>query len=441
MESGSTDTTGPQETQAVQASTTKAATIEKTPLVPSMLPVGDPLLRTDGVPGGGNLDGGALIFQQQDEPELETPDAASYQFYITDLENRFGAYAPGLSEQLLGLGNAYLDQGLYQRAAKVFKRAVHLSRINNGLHSAEQIPMLQGMISALVSSGEYEEADERQYYPFRIQRQLYKSNDPAMSQAMLDRADWERQAYYLSIGDTAFGRLLNMWELYRRVLSNIAEAEGNYSIQLLKPLNGLLETQYLIARYNGEAPSGIQVGNPSPETTAEENRFSMVRMSNYKQGQAVIAAIREVYLFNESENSSRATEALLELGDWRQYHNKRKEAAEAYQQAWDEFATMENSEAILARHFGAPVMLPNTADAHTDLAPPADIRGYAEVSYTVTERGRVDDLELVSNTVAEGYTEAEPTRLLRRLKVKKFRPHYVNRQPVTTENLVNRYAY
>jgi hypothetical protein len=387
------------------------------------------------------MDGGNLIFQRQDAPELVAPAAAGYQFYITDLENRHGAYAPGLSEHLLGLGSVYQEQGLYQEAIKIFKRAVHLSRINNGLHSAEQIPILQKMISALVSSGDYEAADERQYYLYRIQRQLYQPRAPQMSEAMMERAEWERQAYYLSVGETAFSRLLTMWELYRRVLSNIAEAEGSYSLQLLQPLNGLLETQYLIARYNGEAPGGIQFGSSNPETSAEHNRFTMVRLSNYKQGQAVIAAMREVYLFNEPEGSPLAAESLLELGDWRQYHSKREAAAVAYLQAWDELAALENGEQLLASYFDQPQMLPTAASAHANLAAPANIQGYAEVSYAVNKNGRVVDLDVTSNEPVEGRPNAEPTRLLRRIKAKKYRPRFENREPVTTENLVKRYAY
>jgi tetratricopeptide (TPR) repeat protein len=396
----------------------------------------EPLVNPADAMGGGNL-----IFQQQDNPVLVAPDTASYQFYITDLESRHGAYAPGLSEQLLGLGAVYQEQGLFEEAIKIYKRAVHVSRINNGLHSAEQIPILQRMISSLVSKGDYEKADERQYYLYRIQRRLYDSNAPEMSQAMMERANWERQAYYLSVGEAAFPRLLTMWELYRRVLSNIAAVEGSYSLQLLQPLSGLLETQYLIARYNGEAPGGIQFGTSTPESSAAENRFTMVRLSNYKQGQAVIAAKREVYLFNESEDSPLAAEALLELGDWRQYHGKREAAAEAYQQAWDELAVLENGEQLLARHFGQPRMLPTAEGSHPDLDPPANIKGYAEVSYSVDDRGRVIDLDLVSNQPVETYPSAEPTRLLRRIKAKKYRPRFENREAVTTENLVKRYAY
>jgi hypothetical protein len=398
---------------------------------------GDPLLNPEDAMHGGNL-----IFQQQDDPVLVAPDAASYQFYITDLESRQGAYAPGLSEQLLGLGGVYQEQGLHQEAIKIFKRAVHLSRINNGLNSAEQIPILQRLISSLVASGDYETADERQYYLYRIQRKLYQSDAPRMSQAMMERADWERQAYYLSVGDTAFDRLLTMWELYRRVLSNIAESEGSYSMQLLQPLNALLETQYLIARYSGEDTSGLQIGGGSTaESSAAQNKFAMVRMSNYKQGQAVIAAIREVHLFNESDQSPLAARSLLDLGDWRQYYNKLESAGEAYVQAWDEMSALDNGEQLLDQYFRQPQMLPTAPGAHPDLAEPADIDGYAEVSYSVDKRGRLVNLELISNEPVAAAPNAEPTSLMRRLKAKKFRPRYENREPVRADNLVKRYAY
>ena len=109
-----------------------------------------------------NLGSPLLDFQDADEPVLVAPDAASYQFYITDLESRYGPYAPGLSEQLLGLGSVYQKQGLHEEAAAVFKRGVHVARINDGLYSSSQIPLLQGLIQSLVAMGEYEGADERQ---------------------------------------------------------------------------------------------------------------------------------------------------------------------------------------------------------------------------------------------------------------------------------------
>ncbi len=416
---------------AVAAAAQQAA---DTPVAPGM-PTGDLITPSEAIEGGG------LQFQDPDEPELVSPDTTMYQFYITDLESRFGAYAPGLSEQLTGLGVAYQEQGLYEEAVKVFKRAVHVSRINNGLYSAEQIPLLQRLISALMANGDYETADERQYYLYRVQRELYEPNAPQMSLAMLERARWEEQAYYLSVGETAFTRLLTMWELYRRALTSIAEREGSHSLQLLQPLNGLLQTQYLISTYQGESSGGIQIGGPA-QPNPDEGRFNMVRASNYRQGQSVISAMREVHQHNEPESSPLPAEALVDLGNWHMWHQKRESAVLTYQEAWDELAAMEDSEVLLAHYFGKPHLLPELSGYNRDLEAPANIRGYVEVSFTVNTRGRVEDLEELSvELVDENDQEAEPSRLLRRLRGKIWRPRFEEREPVPTENIVKRYAF
>ncbi len=392
---------------------------------------------------GPGLDTGVpeLIFQQQHEPELVAPDAASYQFYITDLESRNGPYASGLAEQLLGLGVAYQSQGLHSQAVDIFKRGVHISRINSGLYNADQIPLLQRLISSLVAAGDYDTADERQYYLYRVQATIYGEESPQMSLAMLERADWERQAYYMALGDTSFLRLLTMWELYGAVVRNIARQQGSHSTQLLKPLAGLLQTQYLISSYGGESKSGFQTGGTGDARFAEENRFSMVRVSNYKQGQAVIRAMRDVYDYNESESSSLPAETLVKLGDWHQWHLKRESATAAYQAAWDELLELENGEQLLASYFDKPSLLPDMPGTNRDIAPPAVIRGYAEISFDINSRGRVKNLDVLSLEPVDAEDDAAPIRLLRRIKTKQYRPRFVDREPVATEAITKRYAY
>jgi tetratricopeptide (TPR) repeat protein len=382
-----------------------------------------------------------LIFQQQDEPELVAPDTSSYQFYIADLESRGGPYAPGISEQLLGLGTVYQNQGLHNEAVRIFKRGVHLARINNGLHGAEQIPLLQGMIRSLVARGDYDKADERQYYLYRVQGEIYQAGAPQMSTAMLEHAAWERQAYYLAVGDVAFTRLLTMWELYGAALGNIARSQGNYSTELLVPLTGLLQTQYLISSYSGEPTSGFGAGGAADAHYIEQNRFSAVRTSNYKQGQAVITALREVYDYNEGEQSLKSAQSWVQLGDWHLWHGKRDTALGAYLQAWEEFAAMDNGAAELARVFGSPVRLPDLPGEPRDIEPPAVIRGYADVTYRISTRGRVKGLKVEQLEPVDETDKDPPIGLLRKIKRMQFRPKLVDREPVATETIQKNYAY
>ncbi len=386
----------------------------------------------------------ALDFQDAEDPVLVSPDATSYQFYITDLESRMGPYAPGLSEQLLGLGMVYQQQGLHLQAAEIFKRGVHIARINDGLNSPSQIPLLQRMIQSLVAAGDYEAADERQYYLFRVQAEVYGRQSPQMSLAMLERAEWERQAYNLSLGDTAFMRLLTMWELYSAALRNIAREEGKLSTSLLQPLEGLLQTQYLISTYSPEAQGGFQTGAAADGNFAEENRFTMIRISNYKQGQSVLEAMREVYVYNEEENSPLPAETQVQLGDWHLWHQKRDAALEAYSLAWEQLGALEKGERLQRQYFGAPKLLPDLPGASSEPTPPDVVTGYVTVSFSVTDKGRVKNLEVLSNVAAiEGaeVEESDSAMLLRSLKRTVYRPRFDAGLAVQTDNIQKRYAY
>ncbi len=386
----------------------------------------------------------SLNYQDTEEPVLVSPDATSYQFYITDLESRYGPYAPGLSEQLLGLGSVYARQGLHDEAAAIFKRGVHVARINDGLYSSAQIPLLQGLIRSLTAMGEYEAADERQFYLYRVQSRVYGQQSEQMSLAMLERANWEREAYYLSLGDASFIRLLTMWELYSSVLRNIARTEGNLSAGLLKPLEGLLQTQYMISTYAPQDQMGLHYGAAADENFAEENRFSMIRVSNYKQGQAVITAMREVYGYNEQEQSPRPAEALVRLGDWHLWHQKRDSAIEVYKRAWEELGALEDGEKQQQLYFGTPVLLPDLDGARTELTPPDVVTAFIDVSYTISARGRVRDLEVLSEEFVkteDEQTDGNRVKLMRSIKRLLHRPRFEAGEPVPVENVRERYAY
>ena len=78
-----------------------------------------------------------------------------YRQAIKDLESNQGAYADQLSEYLLSLGLSLQQSGAHQDAIDAFKRGVHLARINDGLYSARQIPLLQREIASHMALGQY----------------------------------------------------------------------------------------------------------------------------------------------------------------------------------------------------------------------------------------------------------------------------------------------
>ena len=116
------------------------------------------------------------------EPERAPPPPAEpstlgvYRNYIESMEESAGAFAPGLTEQLLGLGLNLQALDRHAEAAAVLKRGVHVSRVQSGLYAPDQIPLLRAEIRSLIALGQFDEVDEHQRY---LARGIVKCHRPS----------------------------------------------------------------------------------------------------------------------------------------------------------------------------------------------------------------------------------------------------------------------
>ena len=78
------------------------------------------------------------------------PEAARYRQQVEDAELADGPYSPMLAETLTDEAS-YLEQhGNHEAAIVSLRRAVHVTRINDGLHSGMQLPMVRRLIRSAV---------------------------------------------------------------------------------------------------------------------------------------------------------------------------------------------------------------------------------------------------------------------------------------------------
>lgn len=363
------------------------------------------------------------------------PDTDPFLAAIQLLESSGGAYDPGLSEHLLSLGLALQRSGRHEEAVKVFKRGAHLTRINDGLHGAGQIPLVSGEIHSRLALGQYLEADERQQYLYRIQVRSMGSGT-SRATALMQQASWQYSAYRLGLGDAAYPRLMNMWDLYRLALNDIVVGEGETSPALLPPLYGMLQAQYLIADYQGDTPTAGFSTDGSLEGRQDLSRFYAYRNQSYKKGQAVIQAIHDIEREQHGADGVEVIEATVMLGDWHQWHGERDEASKVYGGAFAELLRLEDAQIETARIFGDPVPLPDLEGLLP--LPPAvtAAEGHILLEFGVSGRGRVVDLErLDENDSIDGTA----SRLMRKLRHTTFRPRFEAGEPVATEKIVRAY--
>ncbi|MDZ7783015.1 MAG: hypothetical protein U5K56_08845 [Halioglobus sp.] len=372
------------------------------------------------------------------EAGTATTSLRDYEARIAAIETRQGAYGTELSESLLGLGMALQAEERHAEAVALFKRGVHLARINDGLYSKQQIPLLQAEIASHIAIDNYEQADKRQRYLYRVQTSGMDSGmeGESLTEAFMQHASWQYEAYRLGIGEQDYTRLMNMWDTYRLALNDIIAREGETSGELLPPLYGMLQAQYLIADYNLQQES--QQSMDDLEGRQALYQFNAYRVDSYRKGQTILAAIHNVALEQEPgpERTRAAAKALVMLGDWHLWHGDRDAARRAYGDALSELAALEDAQTEMEALFGSPVPVPDI-ESLRPLPPAAEPGpGAVLIEFTVDERGRTRDIERRDeNDELDGPAH----RLMRKMRRTTFRPRFEAGEPVATTNIVRAY--
>ena len=292
-------------------------------------------------------------------PQLLTVPSALgvYRSYIESMEANAGAFAPGLTEQLLGLGLNLQALDRHAEAAKVLKRGVHVSRIQSGLYAADQIPLLRAEIRSLIALGMFDEVDEHQRYLARVESEAL-TGTPASIAALIDQGKWAERAWDLRLGDQEAHpeHLARSWEYYRLAYNQSTQLYGERSLELLKPLEGMLRLQYRFADLQRENASNSSFDGSSYRQTS-------VLGGAYRRGEAVLSTIFGLKLVNGSSAGEQARD-LTRLGVWARWMGRRSDSRSYYDKAW--------------RRITPPPVMPEEPEATASPEPAADAG--AEVS-------------------------------------------------------------
>ncbi len=356
-------------------------------------------------------------------PNARSQEEQAYVSAIAAIESDGGAYATQLSEPLLGLALELQSQGRHKQAIAVFRRGIHLTRVNEGLYCAQQIPLLQGEIASNLAIQDYAMADERQNYLYRVQTRSMEAGD-ALTAALMQQAQWQYTAYQLGLGAHGYLRLVNMTELYTQALRNVAaEDEGETSIKLLAPLQGLLSAQYLIAGYAWqESDRAFNEDERPPKALLQFNTY---RAQSYRQGINIIEAIARI--------QPNVAQTQTMLGDWSLWNGRTKDAWHAYRRAETELAGKDNAQVHRQKTFAQPVALPDIVGLAP--LPPSIDPEEADVliEFTVDKKGRVQDLQRLGDN--DEYSK-QAKQLMKQVRKTIFRPRFVDGQPLETEKIV-----
>lgn len=380
-----------------------------------------------------------------EEPPLQTGTTETLRSALTALqarvealESRDGPYAASLGEPLGDLGRLLDALGQEREARAARERALHLTRINEGLYSETQAPLVRELLSADRRRGDLEALDSRYTYYFRLYGRGRAPFNELRLRAALEYLRWQREAIRREVGSDSVGRLLDLYETGGDLLAAL-RVEGVSD----QPIDGAvpwpwfrdatlshLRTLYLIADFLGEEPqldspfAPPRVNNDFADFDPRRERLTTIGRGLRREADALLEdAIAAAPAALPAERAA----LLREHGDWLLWQGDSADAAERYGASWE--LLQGAGETALARlWFDRPRPVPDNG-AFWDAAREAEAQRL-QASLRVDRFGQVNDLEV--SAVGEA-GERRRRRLYRLLRETRFRPALDGGVPVQSQ--------
>lgn len=361
----------------------------------------------------------------------DADDIERLQKRLEDQRLADGPYAPDAAETLTDLARLLEAQGQTAEALERREEALHLIRVNEGLYSAGQGPVLRAMLDSLRAAGDFEGLDKRYTYFYRLYGAGRPPFDELRRAATIEYLDWQREALRRELDADPRERLLELHAIQAELLVTVAEDPASDWRWLRDLTRSQLATLYLVedsVQPELQLLRRSQVTRPRGDDLRDfdlvRERLENLQRTARAQGRALIeAALQRV---PEDEVVARAG-LRLDLGDWHMWHGSTRSAREAYDTIWKKLEAAGRDD-LLEEWFAEPQPLPRG-----EVFAPLDRVGgnVLRVRIDVSAYGRV---QVSSEGVPEA-REREFSILRRFLRASRFRPAFRAGEPVDVRDL------
>ena len=335
---------------------------------------------------------------------------------IEDIEQRRNRYDPALVQPLVVLGDALAGVGDTPGAMGSYDRALHIARVNHGLHDPSQVAIVYRQARLHARTGQFAKANSRHEYAYGILLRSYGGNSPSLLPGLFVLADWYMSNY----------NIFSARDLYEHGVlvadTNLAD-DHPARIRALRSLAGTYRKERFppfYTRRSGDNPTLGSYAGFQYRGTRSVNSFA-------KGERALIEVVNIVQARNtEGEELARA---MLELGDWFLIFEKQARAMSLYRRVWE---LLQDDPAMLASFFEAPtplyLPLPKSPSKPDGTKAGEGSNGVVELSIDIDERGLVGRIDTL---------RSEPAQLMdfkvrRAVKRARYRPVFDGHAPQAT---------
>lgn len=396
----------------------------------------------------------ARLFDPEFDPETDPAfgqrldSIRQYNSTVTDIELDGGAWDGGLVEELASLGRLQQQQGNHVVAIETLDRAIHVNRINSGLYTLEQIPVVEQLLQSYMALGDWEQADIYNNYLFHVQQKAYGVDDPRLIPVLDRLATWNIQAFKIGYGTLRGIRLRQSQIMFNAAARMVGMHFGKADERFVNYQRNIASSAYLVAR-NPDLMMEIErpeYRNMQQMLAQKLNEQRRVQPPGFRTGERALIEIVMFYQ-EQGDDAYALAEAITHLADWYLVFDRRRGTLENYKLAWDILQALENSEALTEQLFGNVAPIPSFASAIE--TPDAFYRNedgtealkfdYADLTFDVTANGLVRNVESVSQETEDNQAQLSKLRIL--VRSMRFRPLVVDGEPQHSSENHFRYRY
>jgi tetratricopeptide (TPR) repeat protein len=391
--------------------------------------------------GQSSEDGGPRSLPAPRE-EYSDDDESAYLERLQIQELSGGPYSDALAEPLSGLGRYYRDQGNYKEALGLYKRALHVVRVNDGLYSERQIPLVRALLETYRLAGEMQALDERYDYFFRLYGNGQPPFTPLRMRASLEYLRWQREAFGLGLDGGRKSRLVEMYRLNERILKSAAQStvvsQDSYRRLVLSQIRNLYLLQSEIEPPEEEFISllsrSIQPNQGRDGMDINQQRLESIRQRSAARGRSLLQEL--IARIASSGEAAELASIHLELGDWQQWNGNSHSARQEYSRVIDILEDSGDSQ-LLEQWLGSPAELPvNAAFWQPDRLEQDAGRVVLSAEYDVSARGKARNIRVWA---AKPEDEVFASRLRRKLSATRFRPRFATGEAEAVERVSRQY--
>lgn len=394
------------------------------------------------------------LFETQPDPELDPEfgnrlnSIQQYNSVILDIELDGGTWDGSLVEELAAIGSLQQQQGDHLAAIETFDRAIHVNRINSGLHTLEQIPVVEQLIQSYMVLGDWEQADTYNRYLFYVQQKAFGNDDPRLIPVLDRMATWNIQAFNIGYGDLLGLRLREAQIMFNAAARMVGVHFGKGDERFVSYLRNIANSAYLVSR-NPDLITEIErpeYRNAQQMLAEKLNEQRQIDPPGFRTGERVLIEIAE-FRREKSDDVYALAEAIADLADWYLIFGRRRGAEENYALAWQILQGQENAEELTQRLFGQVASLASFASSIETPQAFYQVGGesagldfdFADLLFDVTETGLVRNVKNITEETEAN--QAQLSKLRISIRSSRFRPMIVDGEPVRSRENLFRYRY